>query len=154
MFTRKPKTVRCVHCGYLCTGEVREHKFKAIPKWTLRYEELYHELPLRVRSTKTLFNHFFTVPPVCFRQAVNLQSEADPHWEESEGMEEKYWEVINRERSCRYFAEYTPGHSPLQHREHQESARRARMERLWNLGFLLIGAAITLLATWLAISWG
>jgi len=154
MFTRKPKTVRCVQCGYLCTGEIREHKFNAIPKWTLRYEELYYELPQGIRGTKMLFKHFFTVPPVCYRQVGDLYSEADLHVEESETLKENYWEAINRERLCRYFVEYTPGRSPLQHLEQQESDQRTRKERIWNIVFLLIGAAVTLLATWLAISWG
>ena len=154
MLARKPKTIRCVQCGYLCTVELREHKFNAIPNWTLRYEQLYHELPLGSRTSKGRFKRYFATFPVCYRQAVELESEIDSHLEEAETLKEKYWESINQERSCHYFVQYIPGRSPLQHFERQESAQRTRKERIWNIAFLLIGVGLTLLTTWLTNLWG
>jgi hypothetical protein len=69
------------------------------------------------------------------------------------------FQFLNRERDCRWFFPYQPGHSPAEHKELQ---REERSQRTMVKGMLLaaaigavatlVTAGITALVTWLAMN--
>lgn len=151
MLGSRRKNVRCLDCGYLCYVEVRPPPYR--PHWPIvgLLEETYHEVSpdrrtsaWRPRDTR------------CYRGVTDLGSEIGHVTDEQLG--HRYRQVITKERECKYFFLYTPGLSPREHVERQESRERARTDRLWNLGAIIIGtllgALLTLFVLWISNLWG
>jgi len=96
----------------------------------------------------------------CYRQAFPLWEELEQaHQELSEKATQEaadgqegttsddlllaaYKHVLNAERHCKFWFQFSPGYGPELHRDLEERHRNRTSERLWNAAFLLIGALI------------
>ena len=150
---------RCINCGYLCfkTTEQRflgESKpFGPFQAGLPQHENVtsYSEIAPRERGGLIEIKRFNT-ELFCYRREVTVEIELKSAIKQGIPESEKFDAVIKRKRKCEYYVRYSPGYNPSQHLTRWEAIERERSNRIWNLIFLAIGSALTILGA-LAINY-
>lgn len=144
---------KCIECGYLCfefqeqrfLGELGSGSMTRVPQYEglINYREITdkernEDLEIR-RGYKNLF---------CYRRDASFEVELETILKIHESSESRECpeldNLIRKTRKCRYYTNYIPGYSPLQHLTRWESVERERSNRRWSLLYIVIGAIITI----------
>jgi hypothetical protein len=146
---------KCIKCGYLCI-ELIEQKFLGEDRpfgvfqtGISHYENItkYQEYTVKERKgdfklqrgRKNLF---------CFRREATFEIELDDILKTHQSSESNKCpeldDLVNKARKCRYYTNYIPGYSPIQHLTKMEVIERERTNRYWSLLYLIIGSLLTI----------
>jgi hypothetical protein len=79
----------------------------------------------------------------------DFRSEFPQRFNPPPGYSSPDWQAMQETFECNEFVAYVPGLSPREHDERIERAKERRGERLFQLGYLLLGAVMGTVATYL-----
>jgi hypothetical protein len=130
---------KCRDCGFLCIKSGGAGH-------TVTKEYLPKE---RVEGTTNLFSGY--VMPCCYRHSISFETELDKLYSYGGPIYPKSLSaalqiLIEKSRNCSLFTKYMPGYDPEMHLSKFEVIEREKSNRRWNLIWLLVGAALTLIA--------
>ncbi len=144
---------KCISCGYLCYRVTGQDFIKQQNPWLqsqVTKNETISELieiaaieresySIEIDKSKTLF---------CYRREISFERELIAFMASHgrRGVSEIITKV-NIPRKCRYFMKHLSGYTPSQHLERWELVDHEKSNRYWNLFYLLLGAALTLLGS-------
>jgi len=149
---------KCINCGYL-------YKIRTNPKflgdrqigtdWNIpgmgAYKEPVYEYPteliqISILQRKSAIAIEQNESLHCFRSVSDFKQEVKESTGHNEDENEAMAQIIKKDRDCDYYLPYIAGYGPAQHLAKWENYQRDRVNRVWNLIFLLIGAVIGFLA--------
>jgi len=125
MLLPRRRTVRCVDCGFLGSGDV-----------PLTYSQRTEE------SITTSAHNLYWLECLRDMPIQSEVSERDGDGIEPETYAPAWWAVLDRSRRCVYFESHQPGESYGQHIERQIRREERRYSALITAGAAILGAAV------------
>ena len=149
-----PKKVKCSDCGYLCVEETKNvflgdrtiiEARQDTSAWRhaeYETEKQYLEITPQNREDPTDLKES-AEDIFCYRHAFSLTQEMKSLADGD--LSVKFKTVVQKSRECEYHIKYIPGYSPVQHLMRWENLQTQQANRRWNLLYMVIGSAITIL---------